>query len=94
MIGIGFFGAGLIMMIVSLFIAYKRVKNLGMSGWALLWGIVPFMNIWIGWRMIACPAGYENHRTLDTAGKVISGIMIGLVGLAVVANIIAVIMQS
>ena len=93
-IGIGFFVTGLVMVIASLIIAYRRVKNLGMSGWALLWSLVPFMNIWIGWRMIACPAGYENHRTLDTAGKVITGIMIGLIGLAIVANIVAVVMQS
>ena len=93
-IGIGFFVTGLVMVIASLIIAYRRVKNLGMSGWALLWSLVPFMNIWIGWRMIACPAGYENHRTLDTPGKVITGIMIGLIGLAVVANIVAVVMQS
>ena len=51
------------MFAACLFVAYQRVKNLGMSGWALLWTLVPFMNVWIGWRMIACPAGYEDHRT-------------------------------
>ncbi len=88
------FIAGLVMMVVSFFAAYQRVKNLGMSGWALLWTLVPFVNFWIGWRMIACPPGYEDHRTLDTAGKVISGIMVGFVGLAVVANIVAVALQN
>lgn len=68
-----------------LFLAVKRITNLGMSGWALLWGLVPFMNVWIHWRMMACPAGYENHRTLDTAGKVITGLWIGVFALALLA---------
>ncbi|MEP2775993.1 MAG: DUF4339 domain-containing protein [Luteolibacter sp.] len=82
------------MMAFGFYIAYQRVKNLGMSGWALLWFIVPFMNIWMSWRMIACPAGYEDHRTLDTPGKVISGIIVGFFALFVVANIIVAISQS
>lgn len=82
-----------IMMVVSLYVAYQRVKNLGMSGWALLWTLVPFMNLWIGWRMFACPAGYDAHRTLDTPAKVISGIVVGLFALGIVANIVAAMMQ-
>lgn len=78
----------------SLYIYRQRVINLGMSGWAVLWTFVPFLNIWIGWRMIACPAGYEHHRTLDTAGKVISGIFIGFFALAIIANILAAFLQS
>jgi uncharacterized membrane protein YhaH (DUF805 family) len=93
-VGIGIFVGALIMMAISFLVAYQRVKNLGMSGWALLWTLVPFVNIWIGWRMIACPAGYEDHRTLDTAGKVTTGIMAGFIGLVVVANILAVVLQS
>jgi uncharacterized membrane protein YhaH (DUF805 family) len=85
---------GLGVMVVSFYTAYQRVKNLGMSGWALLWTLVPIMNMWIGWRMFACPAGYEDHRTLDTAGKVISGIVIGLIALMIVANIIVAVSQS
>lgn len=78
----------------SLYIYYQRVINLGMSGWAVLWTFVPFLNIWIGWRMIACPAGYEHHRTLDKAGKVISGIFIGFFALGIIANILAAFLQN
>lgn len=84
----------LLVVVVSFYVIYQRVKNLGMSGWALLWTLVPFMNLWIGWRMFACPAGYENHRTLDTSAKVISGILIGLFGLMIVANILAAVLQN
>jgi hypothetical protein len=64
-----------------------------MSGWAMLWSLVPIMNLWIGWRMIACPAGYEDHRQLDTAAKVITGIWVGSVVLSIILNIFAVIAQ-
>lgn len=55
---------------------------------------VPFMNIWITWRMFACPSGYDDHRTLDTPAKVISGIIGGLLGLGILANILGVVLQS
>jgi uncharacterized membrane protein YhaH (DUF805 family) len=95
-------GAGLVIAMVliflsligsSLYFGVQRLRNLGMSGWAMLWSPVPFMNVWIAWRMIACPAGYEHHRALDTAGKVITGLWLGMVGLAVVANIIGAVAQ-
>lgn len=76
----------------SVYIALQRLKNLGMSGWAILWTLVPFMNLWIGWRMIACPAGYEDHRTLDTPAKVITGLWIGMMVLSFAVNIIAAVM--
>jgi len=92
--GVGILVVALIVMVAGFYVAYHRVKNLGMSGWALLWTLVPFMNMWIGWRMFACPAGYEDHRTLDTPAKVISGIIVGLFGLMIVANILAAVLQN
>ncbi len=85
---IGVLLVALLFVAASLFIGVKRVTNLGMSGWAILWSLVPFMNIWIHWRMMACPAGYEDHRTLDTAGKVISGIWIAFLALGILAPLI------
>ncbi len=79
---------GLLFVIGFFFLAVKRITNLGMSGWAILWALVPFMNIWIHWRLIACPAGYQDHRTLDTAGKVITGLWIGMFALAFLAPVI------
>ncbi|MCH7225504.1 GYF domain-containing protein [Haloferula sp. A504] len=76
--------------IVGFYLGVKRVQNLGMSGWAILWSFVPIMSIWIGWRMYACPPGYEYHRELDAAGKVLTWVMVGLVILMVVLNIAAV----
>jgi len=84
----------LLMMGGSIYIGVQRLLNLGMSGWAILWTLVPFMNIWIGWRMIACPAGYEHHRTMDTPAKVITGLWIGMIVLSFVVNILAAVMSQ
>lgn len=71
-------------LVCGLMISVKRLQNLGMSGWMLLLYMVPILNIWISWRMTACPAGYDHHRQLDTAGKVITWLMVGLVVLYLV----------
>ncbi|MGB1129666.1 MAG: GYF domain-containing protein [Haloferula sp.] len=88
-----FIGVMLVAGAGGLWIGIKRVQNLGMSGWAVLWSLVPIMSIWIGWRMFACPSGYHDHKQLDTAGKVLTGIMIGLIVLSIVLNIAAVFIQ-
>lgn len=75
-------------MAASFYAAAQRARNLGMSGWTVLWSLVPIMNIWIGWRLIACPEGYEDHRTLDVPGKVITGLWIGMMVLAVASSFI------
>jgi uncharacterized membrane protein YhaH (DUF805 family) len=92
--GIGMLLLMLIMMVATFYIAYKRVINLGMSGVAVLWTLVPFVNLWIGWRMVACPPGYEHHRTLDAPAKIITGIFLGMIALVVVGNILAVFLQN
>jgi uncharacterized membrane protein YhaH (DUF805 family) len=72
----------------SIYFGLKRLQNLGMSGWAMLWSLVPIMNVWITWRMVACPAGYEHHRMLDTPAKVITGLWLGMVGLSIIGGIV------
>ncbi|MEO5716569.1 MAG: GYF domain-containing protein [Luteolibacter sp.] len=79
---------GLLFAVGFFFLAVKRIVNLGMSGWAILWALVPFMNLWIHWRLLACPAGYQDHLTLDTAGKIITGLWIGMFALAFLAPVI------
>lgn len=91
--GGAFAGLMLVMVLAAvagIYIGVKRVQNLGMSGWAILWSLVPIMSVWISWRMFACPAGYDDHKQLDTAGKVLTGILIGLIALGVLVNFIAV----
>ncbi len=84
----------LLVIFTSIYFGIQRLKNLGMSGWAMLWSLVPIMNIWITWRMVACPAGYEHHRELDTAAKVITGLWLGMLGLSIVGGIVGGLTQS
>lgn len=67
----------------------QRVRNLGMSAWGILWFIVPILNLWIGWRMVACPAGYHRYHNLDSHGKVITWMFPVFVVLLVVLNMVA-----
>lgn len=50
----------------------KRFQNLGMSGWWVLGLLVPFLNLWLLYRSIACPAGYAGVKRLDGIGKVLA----------------------
>ena len=47
----------------------KRLRNLGSSSWLFLLSFVPLINIWLGYRLSCCPAGYADHRQLDSTGK-------------------------
>lgn len=61
-------GLSLVPLVVIIFIALKRLVNLGMSRWWILGNFVPFLNLWVSYRCFACPAGYAFHKKLDGAG--------------------------
>ena len=65
----GFIGLQLFFGIISIFIIVKRLKNLGSSGWMCLLLIVPFVNLWIAYRLSICPPGYAIHKQLDDTGR-------------------------
>lgn len=54
--------------IVSLYVTLQRFANLGMSRWWVFANLVPFLNLWTGYRLFACPAGYAQTRKLDGIG--------------------------
>ncbi len=58
--------------LVGLVICVMRLVNLGMSGWWLLGNFVPFLNLWIGYRCFACPAGYAIHKKMDRTGIILA----------------------
>jgi hypothetical protein len=39
-----------------------------MSRWWYLANFVPILNLWVGYRCFACPAGYAFHKKLDGVG--------------------------
>lgn len=60
-------GAVLIV-IVGVYYSLQRFVNLGMSRWWYLGNLVPFLNLWVGYRCFACPAGYAYHKRMDGIG--------------------------
>ena len=66
---IGFF---VLYLLVELLIFMQRLKNSGTSRWCTFLAIVPFINIWVYYRVYCCPEGYEDHRQLDWPGKILA----------------------
>lgn len=54
--------------LVAIYFGITRLMNLGMSRWWYLANFVPLLNIWLGYRCFACPAGYAYHKKLDGVG--------------------------
>lgn len=82
--------ANIVPLIIGLWITLQRFTNLGMSRWWLLGNLVPFLNLWVGYRLFACPAGYAYHKKLDGMG-IFLAIIYWLLVLALIAFMIFVI---
>lgn len=80
-------------LVVLVYFGLKRLRNLGMSRW---WGLAffaPILNIWVGFRCFACPAGYAYHKKMDGPGialAILYSLMILLIVL-ILAALIAII---
>jgi len=72
---------------VFVYLAFQRFKNIGTSGWWVCMFIVPLANIYFALKATAFPEGYEDHKTMDTAGKVLIGLFVGAIVLGVGAAI-------
>ncbi len=59
-------------LLVLVWFAWKRLANLGMSRLWCLALFAPFLNLWVGYRCLACPAGYAYHKKLDPPGYAIA----------------------
>lgn len=55
-------------LLVVLWCSIQRFPNLGMSRFWILGNLIPILNIWLGYRCFACPAGYAVHKKLDGIG--------------------------
>jgi uncharacterized membrane protein YhaH (DUF805 family) len=83
-------GAAFVPLVVAIYFGLMRLVNLGMSRWWYLGNLVPILNLWVGYRMYVCPAGYAYHKKLDGIGVVLAILYWLLVAVGVLA-IIAVI---
>ena len=81
-------GATAALCLIGLYYGLQRLANLGMSRWWYLGHFVPILNLWVGYRCFACPAGYAYHKKLDGAGIALAicyWLLLALVLLALVA---------
>lgn len=60
--------AALVPLVVLLHFGLKRLLNLGMSRLWCLAVFAPILNLWVGYRCFACPAGYAYHKKMDGPG--------------------------
>lgn len=61
-------GGALGLCLIALYCGLQRFLNLGMSRWWYLGNFVPLLNLWVGYRCFACPAGYAYHKKMDGIG--------------------------
>jgi len=76
--------------IVSLYVTIQRFPNLGMSRWWTFGLLVPFLNLWLGYRLFACPAGYHWNKKLDPPGITLAVIYWLLIALFILIIVIMV----
>ena len=81
-------GAALLPLVVVVYFGFRRLMNLGMSCWWYLANFVPILNIWLGYRCFACPAGYAYHKKLDGVGVLLAIIYWLLVVLGIIAVVV------
>lgn len=74
--------------LLILAVAAKRFVNLGMSRWWMLGTIVPFLNLWLGYRLFACPPGYGWHRKMDGLGIFLAVIYWLFVAVGIIAVVL------
>lgn len=79
----------LVVVIGSFFPVFYRLKNIGMNPWWCLLMIVPIANLLIAIRCLVFQEGYQDTKKLDTAGRIITYIVVGFVGLSVLLVVIA-----
>ena len=53
-----------------------RLKNVGMRWWWALLGLVPVVNLYVAFRCVACPEGYQDSRRMDLPGRILVGMLI------------------
>lgn len=84
MVGVMALLPAIVYQVLSIWVTAKRLQNLGYSGWWVLGMLVPVLNIAVGVKCFAAPEGYADHKTLDTAGKLIVGSFLAMIVLTVV----------
>lgn len=88
--GIVGIAAMLVPVVIGIYFGLERLANVGMSRWWYLGHFVPLLNLWVGYRSFACPAGYAFHKKLDGVGRVLA-ILYWLAVVLALVSVIAVV---
>lgn len=78
--------------VVSLFVTIQRFPNLGMSRAWFLGLLIPLLNLWLGYRVFACPPGYAYGRKMDGIGYFLA--FLYWLGFIIVGAVLVVVMGA
>jgi hypothetical protein len=79
LLGIAGLALSLVPFILIIAATLQRFQNLGMSRVWFLGLFAPLLNIWVSYRLFACPPGYAYHRKLDGIGWALAVLMLLMV---------------
>jgi hypothetical protein len=85
-LAIGGLALCLVPLILVIAATLQRFQNLGMSRVWFLGLFVPLLNLWVWYRLFACPPGYAYHKKLDPLGWVLA-VLYWLTNIAFVAAV-------
>ncbi len=76
----------------SFVVGMARLQNQGCESpfvLMLIGALIPLINLYVAWRLIACQRGFADEGQLDGMGKLISLAYIGLSGLVIYDTFVA-----
>ncbi len=72
MLPLAFACLGLLPFLTGIFAILQRFQNLGMSRLWFFGLLVPILNLWLGYRLFACPPGYTVRKRLGALGWILA----------------------
>jgi hypothetical protein len=72
---------------LCMWIVVQRLINIGLNRWWVVGLIVPLLNIWVVLQCLAAPEGYAQHRSFDTAGRLVIKLFFWSIVVAILLNV-------
>ncbi|RMF86877.1 MAG: hypothetical protein D6741_21325 [Planctomycetota bacterium] len=82
-------GAQILIVLVQLVLMAQRLQNIGWSPALAFLSLVPVAGAVIGLALLILPEGYADTKRLDTAGKIVLGLVLGFIGLMLLVIVLA-----
>lgn len=82
---------GFLPFFILIIVILKRFQNLAMSRLWFFGLFVPLLQIWLTYRLFACPPGYAEHKRLGVLGWILAVLFwLPIVGVIVLGGIVAI----